>query len=265
MNTPSMKDTRLFVHIDHKEPIEFKDFVTSLNSLNDLYEYFVRKGDYSLGESKSCLYVEKIAEGSIDIFLSDPVMASFLEFAEQANVIMEFSQYLKAIFDYFVKGIGDKPEMDSKECGMIGTVMNLPASLKGSNMSIGALYSGNTYNNCVFNFSDSNSLQNIMNKESIRLKESDAPSSTVHERVIMSIFQMRSSASTDIGNKAVIDSICDGKPTPLLFGSDELKNEILFSDENPSKKAYQVDVRVDYVKSKPIYTVLKLHDIINIE
>ena len=260
-----MRDTSLLVHIEHKEPIEFKNFVSSLNSLNDLYTHFVRKGNYSLGESKSCLYVEKIDKGSIDIFLSDPVMASFLAFAEQSNVIIEFSQHLKAIFDYFMKGIGDKPVMDSKECDMISNVMNLPASMSGSSMSIGAIYSGNTYYNCSFNFPDSNSLQNIMSKEAVRLKEADAPSSTVHERVIMSIFQMRSSASTDTGNKAVIDSIYEGKPIPLLFGSDDLKNKILFSDDNPSRMAYQVDVRVDSVSNKPVYTVLKLHDVISME
>ena len=62
-----MRDTSLLVHIEHKEPIEFKNFVSSLNSLNDLYTHFVRNGNYSLGESKSCLYVEKIDKGSIDI------------------------------------------------------------------------------------------------------------------------------------------------------------------------------------------------------
>ena len=63
----------------------------------------------------------------------------------------------------------------------------------------------------------------------------------------------------------MIDSIYEGKPIPLLFGSDDLKNKILFSDDNPSRMAYQVDVRVDFVSNKPVYTVLKLHDVISME
>ena len=81
----------------------------------------------------------------------------------------------------------------------------------------------------------------------------------------MQIYQVRSDADSNTGNKAIIDEIFKGKKVSLLFDSDELKNEILFSNSNPTRTGYQVDVKVQTINGKPqAYKVLALHDIMEL-
>ena len=77
--------------------------------------------------------------------------------------------------------------------------------------------------------------------------------------------QMRSDMETDKGNMAVIDAISKNKMA-VVFETDELKEMILHSDSNPTKKAYLVDVVLLTVNGKiAAYKVMALHDVIDLE
>ncbi len=263
-----VRDTALLVHIKHTKPIEMNEFVSSLSALNSLYSSYVRKNGGSKELSQSKLYVEKIEKGSIDIYLCELVAATIIPFLENANVILEFAGYVKNVYDYFMKGKGEKPSLDAQECDNFSDILNVVAADQGATMSIGAVSktnSGNVFYNCTFNFRESNSAQNQIGREKEIIKSVE-PSDEFFSRVLMQIYQLRSDADSNKGNKAIIDEIQQGKHVPVVFENDILKGQVLYSDANPTRKAFQVDVKVQTLNGKIVaYKVMALHDIIDLD
>lgn len=257
----------LLVHIKHSRPIEVSEFVTSINAIGNLYSAFVQKRGDSKDTAQSKLYVEKIEEGSIDIILCEIASAGILPFMENMNVILEFSSYIKSVIDYFTQGMGRKPKLDLNECKYFKDLVSVTAGDNNGTTSIGAINKGDkryTFNNCTFNFQSSNSTQNQLEKEIENIK-SVQPIADIYTRQLMTIYQMRSDMATDIGNKAIIEAISN-KKVGVVFETDELKELILNSDENPTKKAFLVDVVVQTVNGKlAAYKVMKLHDIVSLD
>ena len=268
MDKVQPKDTALLVHIEHSKPVEMSEFVSSLNALNSLYSSYIKKYGDSKGISQSKLYIEKIEEGSIDIILCELAAAALIPFMENANVIFNFAAHIKGIYEFFTKGEGEKPELDIQECKNYKDVLGIVASDPHGSMSIGAINKadkGNVFNNCTFNFGNSNSAQNQLGKNIEELKAKE-PIAEVYNRVLMQIYQLRNESLNDVGNKAIIDEIAPGKKVSLLFDSEELKSTILFSEANPTQKGFQVDVKVQTINGKfTAYKVIALHDIIDLE
>lgn len=262
------KDTALLVHINHSKPVEMSEFISSLNALSSLYLSYIKKYGDSKEISQSKLYIEKIEEGSIDIYLCELAVSSLIPFIENANVIYDFAAHIKSVYDFFTKGEGEKPTLDIQECKNYKDVLGIVASDPHGSMSIGAINKtekGNVYHNCTFNFGNSNSAQNQLGKNIEELKNKE-PIAEVYNRVLMQIYQLRNESSNDVGNKAIIDEIAQGKKVSLLFDSEELKSAILFSDANPTQKGFQVDVKVQTINGcLSAYKVIALHDIIDLE
>ena len=261
------KDTALLVKINHSKPIEVNDFVATINAVGNLFDTFCRQNGDSEEARKARLYVQKIEHGSIEIFLTEAVSAMTLPFMENMNLIMEFAGNLKNVIQYFTKGKGEKPELSAKELRQYHDVFAITAGDSHGTTEIGAVQIGSAapvYNSCVFNYFDGNSAQNQIRREEKELKESDA-AEKIHERQLMTIFQMRGDMNTDTGNKAVIDALSK-RHLPVVFEKDELKRQILDIDGNPTKQAFLVDVVIQTVAGKPAaYKVMRLHDIIPLE
>lgn len=257
----------ILFHIEHSKPIEISEFITSLNAIGNLFSSFAKKNGDCKESAKSKLYVEKIEDGCIDIILCEVVAAGMLPFMENMNVILEFSSYVKNVIDYLTKGEGTKPELDFNECKGFKELMTVTAGDNNGSTEIGAINKtdkGNVYNNCTFNFQESNSAQNQLEKRIESIK-SVQPITDVYARQLMTIYQMRSDMGTDKGNKAVIDSISQNKLS-VVFETDELKEKILHSDSNPTKKGFLVDVVLLTAQDKIVaYKVTALHDIIDLE
>ena len=80
----------------------------------------------------------------------------------------------------------------------------------------------------------------------------------------MTIYQVQKGGN-QAGNKGIIDAISD-KKMGLVFDTDELRDKILRSDDNPMKKGYVVDVVVLTAAGKPAaYKILNLHDVIDLD
>ena len=259
-------DAILF-HIERSKPIEISEFVTSLNAIGNLFSLFAKKNGDCKEAAKSKLYVEKIEEGCIDIILCEIASAGILPFIENMNIILEFSSYIKNVLDFFTKGVGLKPALDLNECKNFKDLALVTAGDNNGITTIGAINKGdksNIYYNCTFNFQEGNSAQNQLEKE-IKSIKSVQPVTDMYSRQLMTIYQMRSDMETDKGNMAVIDAISKNKMA-VVFETDELKEMILHSDSNPTKKAYLVDVVLLTVNGKiAAYKVMALHDVIDLE
>lgn len=260
------RETALLVHIEHSKPIELKDFTTSLEALRGLFCDFAAKNGQSKEQTQAKLYVEKIENGCIDIFLCEAVSAGLLPFIENINIILDFSLYIKTVMEYFLLRKGEKPKLDLQEAKNFRDLLEISANDNKGEMSIGAVVktdTGNVYNNCVFNFQGSNSSQNQIEKDIEEMKSAQ-PSGNVFKRQLMTIYQIRGDMSSNTGNKAVIDAISP-KKLNVVFETDELKRKILNSEENPIRKAYLVDVVLMTVEGRQTaYKVTALHDVIDL-
>ena len=261
------KDTALLVKITHSKPIEIKDFVATMNAVGNLFDGFCKNNGDSSDSKKARLYVEKIEHGSIEIFLTEAVSALVLPFMENMNLILEFAGHIQAVISYFTKGIGEKPDLTISELRNYNDVFAVTAGDNNGKTEIGAVQIGSTapiFNIATFNYFESNSAQNQIHREEQALLEKN-DEEKVHYRQLMTIFQMRGDMRTNTGNKAVIDSLAN-KPLPVVFETEALKMQILNTDENPTKKAFLVDVVIQTINGKAAtYKVVALHEIVGLD
>lgn len=257
----------LLIHIEHSNPIEINEFTTTLNAVGNLFSMFAQEKGECKELSQAKLYVEKIEQGCIDIFLTETVTAGLIPFFENMNIILDFSLYLKTILEYFTEGKGEEPELKVQEAKNLRDMLNVVSGDNKGEMQVGAINKGDKkyiLNNCTINFFNGNSAQNQLEKRIDKLKEIQQ-SDEVYSRQLMTIYQMRSDMSSDTGNKAVIDAL-SSKKLGVVFETDELKERILNSEYNPAKKAFLVDVELLTAGGKlAAYKVLALHDVIDLE
>lgn len=267
MKNQEKEANALLIHIEHSKPIEINEFTTTLNAVGNLFSMFAQEKGECKELSQAKLYVEKIEQGCIDIFLTETVTAGLIPFFENMNIILDFSLYLKTILEYFTEGKGEEPDLKVQEAKNLRDMLDVVSGDNKGEMQIGAIDKGNKkyiLNNCTINFCVGNSAQNQLEKIIGKLKEIQQ-SDEVYSRQLMTIYQMRSDMSSDIGNKAVIDAI-SSKKLGVVFETDELKERILNSEYNPAKKAFLVDVEILTAGGKPAaYKVLALHDVIDLE
>ena len=256
----------LLIHIEHSKPVEVDDFANTLHSLNKLYmDYANRNGFFN----KSCspkLYVEKVEKGSIDIFLTECLPALALPFIENAALLCDFFVNLKSVIEYFTKGKGEEPDLNIEQIKNICNVLNVTAHDKDSITTIGTIdAAGNTFNNCTFNFGESNSAQNQLATKEKELSLL-VPDDNTHERVLLTIYQIRNDDNSKTGNKGIIEQLYSDKKVNLLFASEDIRDRILHSNDNPTHKGYYIDVKVHFSTGRvAAYEILKIHDIIDLE
>lgn len=257
----------LRIHIKNSTPIQVSDFTTSINAIGSSFSNFAQKNGCSKELSNAKLYVNKITEGSIDIHLVELVSIGIIPFVENANLIMDFAKHLKSVYDYFTFSKGEKPELTSGELRDLHDMITIPAKDSNGSMDIQVIkgdVDNVIFSGCTFNYMESNGLQNRINNDLDSIK-SITEQGEIYSRQLMTIYQLRKNPASSIGNKAVIDAISD-KHLGLVFDSDDLKEAILESEQNPMMKAYLVDVMMLFANGKPAaYKVIALHDVIDLD
>lgn len=237
-----------------------------LHSVGNLYSSYTRSQSGTCGENPK-LYVKKIEKGSIDVYLVGALATATLSFMENANTVFEFSKRLKWMLEKYTKGVSDESEYTISELKELTNIFGVSAHDRYSTTSIGSVALGNIapniYNNCTFNFTESNSAQNQI------AQEIDVRSKTMQQNELknqlMTVHQMVGDKDKTKGNKAIIEAV-ENRAVGLLFETDDLKMRILHMDENPTKKAFYVDVVPMYVNGRlAAYKVTALHDIIDIQ
>ncbi len=257
----------LRIHIKNSTPIQVSDFTTSINAIGSSFSNFAQKNGCSKELSNAKLYVNKITEGSIDIHLVELVSIGIIPFVENANLIMDFAKHLKSVYDYFTFSKGEKPELTPGELRDLHDMITIPAKDSNGSMDIQVIkgdVDNVIFSGCTFNYMESNGLQNRINNDLDSIK-SITEQGEIYSRQLMTIYQLRKNPASSTGNKAVIDAISD-KHLGLVFDSDDLKEAILESEQNPMMKAYLVDVMMLFANGKPAaYKVIALHDVIDLD
>lgn len=256
------RDTRLCIKISHSSPVEINEFASTMNAFGSLFESFCKYNADSTDGRKAKLYIEKIEHGSIEINLVETVSALALPLIESMNLIMDFAGHLKRVYDYYANGRGTKPELSEAECRDFRRSLNVVSGDNKGEMEVYATsgHAGAVYNNCVVLQLAGNAAQNRLDREAERLRE-EAPHTDRFDKVLMTVYQMRGDLNQTAGNKARIDEIST-RSLPVRFDSDSIKSRILGIADNPTRKAFLVDVEVKTAEGRPaVYNVVALHDV----
>jgi hypothetical protein len=100
----------------------------------------------------------------------------------------------------------------------------------------------------------------IQNRARIQLEALKEPALDVRTKQLMYWHQVRNEDGPATGEKAVIESISE-RPIKVVFDTRDLREEMLYGNENPLKEAFVVDVEVQTVRGKiAAYKVLQLHE-----
>lgn len=260
------QDTAMLINIKHSKPIEMTDLVNTLNGIGVTFDYFCkRNGDVTDGR-KAKLYIEKIEYGSVDIILTEALTLGMLPLLEHCNILFEFAGYIKNIFEFFIHGNGDKPELKKSELIALKDTLSVVVHDNKGEISFGAVDKRNisfSFNNCNITYTGGNVAQNQIS-DSIE-DDKDKSCEKVHRNQLMRVRQLRGDLDTNSGNCARIDALCN-RDLPVFFDTPELKRIILASAENPTLQAYLVDVVLQTVEDKPVsYKIMTLHDVIPME
>lgn len=266
----AIENTRIRIHFEYSKPIAINDFTKSMNAIGTLYKNFANQN--STQEIAECgLYVEKIKEGSLDMFLMSTV-SCVIPMMEGFNTVAEFGKYMIEYLSFFAKGLGSKPDTTKEEAIESKNLLDMSVNDEKSTMTISITNAnGNIYNNCTFvmNSNECNSAQNRLNTTINELNKKEQESSIAgqkYERVLLVMKQSRADQNKkNKRNRGIIDMIEADIERPIFFDSDTIRDEMLHSDINPFNVIYQVDVEVQSANKTIVYCVTKLHSIEEID
>lgn len=244
------------VKISNSEPILLEDLALSMKSLSDEYNSFAKKDAVAI-ETKSVLYVKQITKGSIDIELIE-LGAACLLFSD-FNTIFEFIKHIGWLFNSVLKNKPESKTIDIKTLERLSDIMEPIKKDRNSSISFNIKELNNKGNLYVFN---SNEAERIVNNSEALKRESliEEKDSRTKNNVLL-YFEQTSTQSKKQANKGVIESVSK-RALNVIFENDNLKEEILFSSENPLTKAYQVDVEILTIDNKPhTYKIKHLHEV----
>lgn len=260
-------NTTLVVDFKNVQPVELVELTKSLCALNNQFKSFSHKEGCTTEQTEAKLYVSKIVKGSIIVELVEYASVALLPIiVEQPDLVISFSKYIKEVFEYFIHGKGEKPELSVSDLKDIASLVSPTSKDDGATLSISARdnATNNFYNCVIVNSLESNAMQNKTKRE-ISERSLIENNDGVFEKEIMVFKQTRKGDDDKKGTKAKIDNLNDNYLN-VVFESG-LKDIMLESSGvNPLKTAYVVDVSIQTVQNKPFaYRVLKLHEMIDID
>lgn len=258
-----VKDVRLIIKIDNKNPVELVDLTKSLFSLASQFTSYVEKNGNHKEEREAKLYVKEIKSGSVIVELVELATVGMIPFVENVNTVVGFAEYCKKAYNFLLKGEGKKPELSQTDYKELSAIVNPIAKDKASQINFSTTINGNVNFNFNLNSTESNAFQNIAKRELDFLKIPEQQDDKF-EKVVMTWFQARGNIKSKSGNKGVIEEL-NKKELNIIFEDDNVKEKMLHSDINPFTTAFVVDVKIINVNGKPtIYKIIHLHEYFDI-
>lgn len=253
-----VKDIRLIISIENRQPVELIDLTKSLIAFGSQFNLYASEHGESKIEKEAKLYVKEIRTGSVILELIEYSPIAIIPFMENANTVLGFAKHITAIFKGILKN--DKEAIANKaELKDVNQIVNPIAKDSGSQMNISTTVNGNLQLHLHISSLEANAVQNIVSKNLLQMKLPQLDDDT-KEKVLLSFWQARSDSKSEVGNKGVIDEL-ERKPVNIVFASDELKHKMLYDDINPLKSAYVVDVKVQTVGGKiAAYKIVNMHE-----
>lgn len=245
--------------IDYKSPLDLKDFTKSLNGISKQYKKFVSEEYKSSQPFNAKLHISSIKEGSILTTLVE-YSDYTLPFLGEVNTILDFGNYLKTAYDYFLgKNNNENKIYDIEDLNNLSAIIQ-PGTNKENKTKIDV--SGDNNNVVVLNINDSeaSSISDKIHKEKKKLNRLDTG---IYKKQAFYFYQAKKDVNSETGNYGVIEAINE-QSLRVIFEDDKFdKKRMLKGNHNPLKTVFIVDVELQTVRGEPkIYKILKLHEII---
>ncbi len=258
-----VKDIRLIIEIQNKQPLELLDLTKSFVSLASQFNNYVGKNGDSKENREAKLYVKEIRSGSVILELIELATIGVLPFLENVNTIVGFADYMKTAYNFFIGKSEVKPDLEASDYKELAQIINPVANDNGSQINISTAVNGNLELHVHLTSLESNAIQNVFQKELKQLKVPELNDET-ETSVLLTWYQARNDMKSSIGNKGTIESLSK-KPMNITFDDDTLKDTMLHG-ENPFTTVFVVDVKLQNVGGKLVaYKVVKLHETFEIE
>lgn len=258
-----VKDIRLIIEIQNKQPLELLDLTKSFVSLASQFNNYVGKNGDSKENREAKLYVKEIRSGSVILELIELATIGVLPFLENVNTIVGFADYMKTAYNFFIGKSDVKPDLEVSDYKELSQIINPVANDNGSQINISTTVNGNLELHVNLSSLESNAIQNVFQKELKQLKVPEIADET-ETSVLLTWYQARNDMKSSVGNKGTIESLSK-KPMNITFDDDTLKDKMLHG-ENPFTTVFVVDVKLQNVGGKLVaYKVVKLHETFEIE
>ena len=238
--------------LKNRLPVELGDYTLAMLSLAKEFTcFFEAKGQHEAGVK---LYIKQIRDGSIvtDLIANAP---GLLPIFDNGKTILEFALFLKTAYEWLLGKTQDKPTINKTSLENLSQIVEPVCKDNGSQLNISTTI--NNYGPVILsmNSEQTNAVQNRIRRELDALKE---PVSGEHKRVVMYLYQARNDASSNAGDRAIIESISKSS-VKTEFADDDMKFRVLHPmGGNPFEYAYVVDVDVETVHDKPVLYKVKI-------
>lgn len=250
---PQKITPELQVIISNVRPIELLDLTESLNALAAEFADFIAREHPEDDASEVKLFVHEVKAGSV-IATFAALSPTLMQSLSYAVTVADFAAHLVRGYSW-LKGQSVSP-------GSVVTAENLSrivepvAKDSGSQINIGTLVA-EAGSNVTINYADANLVQNTARRYIANQKRAG---SGIQSKVLMHWYQARGDSRSNVGDRAVIESITS-KPIKTVCATEALKSKMVLSEVNPFQEAFLVDVVVDTVNDKPaMYKIIELHE-----
>ncbi|MBF0517294.1 MAG: hypothetical protein HQK97_09290 [Nitrospirae bacterium] len=228
------------------------DLTESLLCLGNQYIRFL----ISINDCRDLkLYIKEIKAGSIIAVLMEysPYVLPVLPVIPNAVALIDFSRYIKKVFDYFTGRAKEKIALDKTDYNNFNKIINPVAKDSASQM----IFHDDGDVHVHINSLEANAIQNAIARELQQLKE---PEHKIYQKVFLRMYQARNEPSTVVGDRAIIESI-SVKPLKIIFAYDEMKLDIIQDTKNLFRLISVVDVSVETIQEIPVaYKILHIHE-----
>ena len=257
----SEKENTLRVNLSPSRPVELADFLKSCSAILSEYNSFAESKD----PEQNKLYIKEVRKGSIEIDLVTQVGAGIfaftqtvMPFMEDVNVIGQFTEYLKGVFDWLKKG-GDRDERkySLETIKNAGDILTPVAKDENASITFSPVVNikGNVNAPLTILCNDSRLIQEASHR---LLSESCTPNREHFDDVVLKWVQVRNNTNIkDKRYKSVIPAICDREVSTLF--ADKSLMAIFREDKSFFKSLWLASVFVERIDGVPkLYKIEKI-------
>lgn len=249
---------RLEVVIKNTRPVELTDLTLALLAVGQQYESFVETNLPTGIEVSSKLLVKEVRTGSIifELIAQGVIPTVPLLWAHNSS-LAEWCHVAQHLMHYLIGKAAHPPKTITKnDLKQWNSIVEPIAKDNGSQMNFNVNDGGIVIGQVVLNSTDANVVQNRIRRE---IGEIEEPIDVVHRKNVMTWYQARFDPESQIGNKALIESI-SSKPLRVVFDNNAIKDAMFAQGSKFSipwqELAYLVDVQVQAIEGKPRVAII---------
>ena len=256
------ENRRALIKIEYENSIPAKDLANYFTSLNNEFKTFVKDHNYQDIFSEQ-LAIKEIRQGSLEIFPVLEYVASALPLIDQAEVIIDFFNFISSGLK-LLEQMPDKADYSQKKLSNFKGVNGLSVAGDGNVINYNVIHNYGTPNEKMETLSSFDKIKSQKIEENInkKLLECKKIENTVSHAVIFYWDTARFNKLKPFNYKGICRNISPN-PYNVIFDDDKIKNYMTREshlDKPWQDLCYVVDIELTEGKSKPVYKITKVYE-----